>query len=95
MDCTRPGNFVAAAWISAMTTAKRLTKAGQIQVLQNERRHAMSSLKESINEVQRSEHETSSALRVLAGQVSPPLLELSAAHTCCPHCRPLSSKQTN
>ena len=52
-----------------MTTAKRLTKAGQIQVLQNERRHAMSSLKESIHEVQRSEDETGAALRGLAQQV--------------------------
>ena len=69
MDCTRPGNCVAAAWISAVTSAKLLTKAGQAQVLHNERRHAMSSLKESIHEVRRSEQETTGALRELAGQV--------------------------
>lgn len=69
MDCTRPGNFVAAAWISAMTTAKMLTKSGQEQVLINERRHAMSSLKESIHDVRRSENETGQELRDIAGKV--------------------------
>lgn len=84
MDCTRPGNCVAAAWISAVTSAKLLTKAGQTQVLHNERRHAMSSLKESIHEVRRSEQETAGTLRELAGQVRRARSLSSAWSTCKP-----------
>lgn len=65
----KPGNMVASAWISIVTSVKLLTTAGRGQVLHNERRHAMASLRESITEVQRCEDETAIGLRTIATQV--------------------------
>lgn len=69
MDCSKPSNVVATAWVSMITSAKLMTKSGKIQVLHNQRRHAMCSLRESIDEVQRCESDTSAVLRNIALEV--------------------------